>query len=99
MPPRWHWSPTTSAPHRKARSSNSSMSAGKSSPGVLRTCQEFPGNSPSTHSTSFQTPSPSSSPSEDCPSHEPKLSAKKSTDYSLQTSSEKSKKANGLQIQ
>jgi hypothetical protein len=30
-------------------SSNSSVSAGKSSPGVHQTCQGFPGNSSSTH--------------------------------------------------
>jgi hypothetical protein len=35
--------------HRKARSSSSFMSAGKSSPGVLQTCQGYPGNSSSTH--------------------------------------------------
>jgi hypothetical protein len=37
--------------HRKVCSSSSSMSVGKSLPGVLRTCPEFLGNSPSMHST------------------------------------------------
>jgi hypothetical protein len=36
-------------PHRKARSSSSPVSTGKSSPGVLQTCQGFLGNSSSTH--------------------------------------------------
>ena len=35
--------------HRKSRSSSSSVSAGKSSHGVQLTCQEYPGNLPSTH--------------------------------------------------
>jgi hypothetical protein len=35
--------------HRKARSSSSSASAGKSSPSVLQTCQGFAGNSSSMH--------------------------------------------------
>jgi hypothetical protein len=36
-------------PHRKAHSWSYSMSAGKSSPGILQTCQGFPGNSSSMH--------------------------------------------------
>jgi hypothetical protein len=36
-------------PHRKVRSSSSSVSAGKSLPGVPQICQVFPGNSSSMH--------------------------------------------------
>jgi hypothetical protein len=38
------WNPPM---HRKARSSSSSVSTGKSSHGVQLTCQEYPGNLPS----------------------------------------------------
>jgi hypothetical protein len=41
-------------PHRKARSSSSSVSVRKSAPGVLQTCQGFPGNFSSTHSMLIQ---------------------------------------------
>ena len=42
-------------PHRKARSSNSSVRTRKFLPGVQLTCQVFPGSSPSTLFNSFQT--------------------------------------------
>src|SRR4051812_26128391 len=48
--------------HRKARSSSSSMSAGKYLPGSLPICQEFPGNLLSTPSTSTLTRNRSGSP-------------------------------------
>jgi hypothetical protein len=44
-----HLSQSTWTPHRKPRSSSSSVSAGKFSPGVHQTCQAFLGISSSTH--------------------------------------------------
>jgi hypothetical protein len=44
-----------SLPHRKARSSSSSVSTGGCSPGVQQICQASPGNSPSTSLRSFLT--------------------------------------------
>jgi hypothetical protein len=44
-----------SLPHRKARSSSSSVSTGGCSPGVQQICQASPGNSPSTSLRSFPT--------------------------------------------
>jgi hypothetical protein len=65
-------------PHRKARSSGSSISTGGCSPGVQQICQVSSGNSPSTSSKSSQTRSQSSSPCAATTQKRPNQWAKKS---------------------
>src|SRR5664279_35282 len=73
------------------------VSTGKSSSGVQRTCQAYPGNSPSTPSRCIQTPSQSNNRCAGSPSRSAKPSEKKSTGSSPPSSSGRSSKPPGSQ--
>ena len=98
-PPRPPSCQKASLPHRKARSSSSSVSAGKSSHGVQLTCQEYPGNSPSTHFTSIPTQGPSNNRFDASQSQIEKLLERKSIGSSKPILFGRSSKLNGWPTQ
>ena len=80
--------------HRRARSSNTSMRTGIYLHGVQRTCQAFPGSSPSTLSNCFQILSQSSRQRDTSLVQNEPQSKQKSTNYSQHVSLEQSRNHN-----
>ena len=95
IPPRQSTYPPAWTLHRKARSSNFSMRTGTYLHGVEPTCQAFPRNLPSTFSNYSQTLIQSSNWHDAYPDRSEPQSKPKSTAYSQQALSERSRNYNG----